>query len=464
MAASDRHDDRTEKRVLTDKGDSMSDTGQESPNTVPMNQPKGWFNRNVFAFGLTSFLSDFCHEMATAVLPQFMSAIGASAAALGLVEGVSDATSSFIKLGAGFHSDRIGHRKGWSVIGYALTAIGIFVITFAFAWPLILIARAVGWLGRGIRGPLRDAMLADSVEPRDRGKAFGFHRAGDTAGAVAGPLAAFGLLSLAAAHPAFADSIIGWIPGLSGSSGWTFRVIFLLSLIPGLLSVATMAFMVREKRRTPNPEMKFWGTIRSMPKTYRSFLLAVGLFGIADFAPTLMILRATTVLEPKLGLLEAAKMAALLYTLRNLVYALASFPIGALSDRFSRTRYLAVGYGVAVITFLGFAFVVPAVWWFAIFFSLAGVFIAWEDTMEGVAVRDYVTTEIAGTAYGVLGVVNGIGDFVSSLVVGLLWATVGPIAGFIYAAVVALAGTILMVRTPAHNGLRGQPSEHGKVT
>jgi len=409
--------------------------------------PGRWLNRNVFAFGLTSFLSDFCHEMATAVLPQFMQAIGASVAALGFVEGVADATSSFVKLGAGFHSDRIGRRKGWSVVGYALTAIGIALITFAFAWPLILLARVVGWLGRGIRGPLRDAMLADSVEPQDRGKAFGFHRAGDTAGAVAGPLAAFALLSLAAAHPAIANAVIGWIPGLTGTKGWPFRVIFLLSLVPGLLSVATMAFMVREKRRAPNHEMKFWGTIRSMPRAYRSFLLAVGLFGIADFAPTLMILRATTVLEPRLGLLQAAKMAALLYTLRNAVYALASFPIGALSDRFSRTRYLAVGYGVAVVTFLGFAFVVPAVWWFAIFFALAGVFIAWEDTMEGVAVRDYVQTEIAGTAYGLLGVVNGLGDFVSSVVVGLMWAAIGPVAGFIYAAAVGSAGTVLMALT-----------------
>lgn len=424
------------------------DNSMESAESDAPAQGK-WLNRNVFAFGLTSFLSDFCHEMATAVLPQFMQAIGASVAALGFIEGVSDATSSFVKLGAGFHSDRIGHRKGWSVIGYALTAIGIAVITFAFAWPLILLARVVGWLGRGIRGPLRDAMLADSVKPEDRGKAFGFHRASDTAGAVVGPLAAFGLLSLAATHPAIANAVIGWIPGLSSTNGWPFRVIFLLSLVPGLLSVGTMAFLVREKRREPNHEMRFWGTLRAMPHAYHSFLLAVGVFGIADFAPTLMILRATTVLEPKLGLLEAARVAALLYTLRNLVYALASFPIGALSGRFSRTRYLAVGYGVGMVTFLGFAVVVPAVWWFVVFFSLAGVFIAWEDTMEGVAVRDYIETEIAGTAYGVLGVVNGIGDFVSSLVVGLLWAAIGPATGFLYAAVVGLAGATLMARTPA---------------
>jgi MFS family permease len=185
-----------------------------------------------------------------------------------------------------------------------------------------------------------------------------------------------------------------------------------------------------------------------MPRSYRSFLLAVGLFGIADFAPTLMILRATTTLEPTLGLLKAAQVAALLYTLRNVVYALASYPIGALSHRFARTQYLAAGYAVAVVTFLGFAFVVPAIWWFAIFFALAGVFIAWEDTMEGVAVRDYVRTAIAGTAYGVLGVVNGIGDFAASLIVGLLWATISPVVGFAFAAVVGLAGTILMASLP----------------
>ena len=114
--------------------------------------PKRWFNRNVFGFGLTSFLGDFCHEMATAVLPQFMQAIGASAAALGFVEGVADALSSFVKLGAGYHSDKIGHRKGWSVLGYAMTAVPNAIFAFAFAWPLILLGRSIGWLGRGIRG------------------------------------------------------------------------------------------------------------------------------------------------------------------------------------------------------------------------------------------------------------------------------------------------------------------------
>jgi MFS family permease len=408
-----------------------------------------WLNRNVFAMGLTSFLGDFSHEMATAVLPQFMQVIGASASVLGFIEGVADALSSFVKLGAGYHSDKIGRRKPWTVAAYFLTGVSQALFAFAFAWPLILVGRVIGWLGRGIRGPLRDAMLADSVDARDRGKAFGFHRAGDTAGAVAGPLGAYFLLTYLGAHVGVMDTFHRWLPSLAGASGGPFRIIFLLTLIPGLLSVASMAFLVKEKRRAKNQELRLWGVLSSLPKDFRVFLLAVGLFGMADFAPTLMILRATTLLEPEMGLTAAARLGALLYLVRNVVYAGASYPIGAFSDRFSRTGYLAVGYGIATITFLGFMFATLSVWWLPTCFILAGVFIAWEDTIEGVAVRDYVKTEVAGTAYGVLGVVNGIGDFVSSFVVGLLWTSFGPKWAFSYAVVVAAAGTLLMASIKA---------------
>jgi MFS family permease len=262
-------------------------------------------------------------------------------------------------------------------------------------------------------------------------------------------LAAFGLLSFISTHPTILQSFGHWFPSLARAAGGTFRIIFLLTLVPGLLSVMTMAFLVTEKKRTPNHNLRFWSTVyQAMPKDYRSFLLGVGLFGIADFAPTLMILRATTVLEPQMGILEASRLATLFYLFRNILYSAASYPIGHFSDRFSRTRYLATGYGIAVITFLGFAFAFPSVIWFVIFFGLAGIFIAWEDTIEGTAVRDYVGEDLAGTAYGVLGTVNGVGDFVSSLVVGLLWTYLGPSWGFGYAVVIGLAGTILMWRTP----------------
>lgn len=408
-----------------------------------------WLNRNILGFGLTSFLSDFCHEMATAVLPQFIQAIGASAAALGFIEGFADAVSSFSKLGAGYWGDKTGNRKNLTVIGYALTGFSKAVFAFAFAWPLILVGRTVGWLGRGIRSPLRDAMLADSVTKENHGKAFGFHRASDTAGAVAGPLAAFLLLSLIARHSGIAQLPEHLFPFLSGAAGEKFRVIFLLTLVPGILSVVTMAFLVKEKPHPPNHGLRFMGAVRAMPKEYRKFLLAVGIFGMADFAPTLMILRATTVLGPNIGLLKAMKLAALLYTLRNVVYLAASYPIGALSHRFPRPRYLAVGYAIAVVAFTGFLFAISSIFWFVVCFTFAGIFIAWEDTMERVAVRDYVDDSIAGTAFGLLGTINGIGDFASSIIVGALWTTVGPKWGFAYAVIVGLIGTVLMVQAPS---------------
>jgi MFS family permease len=429
----------------------------EKNTPAPDPVPGKWFSRNVFGFGLTSLLGDFGHEMATAVLPQFMQAIGSSAAALGFIEGVADALSSFVKLGAGYRSDKIGHRKPWTVAGYILTAVTTSIFALAIAWPLILLGRAAGWLGRGIRGPLRDAMLADSVDPKDRGKAFGFHRAGDTVGAVLGPLAAFSVLTWASSHAAIVEHVNSWLPRGAAATGGVFRLIFLLTLVPGLLSVLSMVFLVTEKRRPRNDEMKFMTTLRGMPRSYRNFLWGVGLFGLADFAPTLMILRATTVLEPTMGLLDASRYAALLYLVRNIVYALASYPIGALSDRFPRTRYLAAGYAVAVITFIGFAIALPSIWWFVGCFVLAGVFIAWEDTIEGVAVRDYVPPSVAGTAYGVLGTVNGVGDFASSLIVGALWTSFGGVWGFAYAVIVGTLGTILMARTKGLASSPGSP-------
>ncbi len=411
--------------------------------------PGKWFGRNVWGFGVTSLMSDFCHEMATAVLPQFMQAIGgtAAAAALGFIEGAADAVSSFSKLGAGYRSDKIGHRKGWTVIGYVLTAVCMPALAFALVWPLVLAARVVGWLGRGIRSPLRDAMMAETIAPQDRGKAFGFERAGDTTGAVLGPLAAFGLLTWASTHPSVVQRVNSWLPGNAAADVGAFRLIFLFTLIPGVLSVLSISLLTKEKRRSPNHQMQFLATLRAMPHEYREFLLAVGLFGVADFAPTLMILRATQVLTPGMGLLNASRYAALLYVVRNVVYAAASYPIGAVSDRFSRTRYLAVGYGVAVVTFIGFAIALPSLWWLAACFVLAGIFIAWEDTCERAAVRDYVHEGIAGTAFGVLGTVNGVGDFLSSLIVGALWASVGASWGFVYAIVIAAAGTLLMAVT-----------------
>jgi MFS family permease len=405
--------------------------------------PQGrWLNRNVLGMGLTSLLSDASHEMATAVLGGFLEVIGAPKYALGVIEGVADALSSFVKLAAGWYSDRIGRRKTITTAGYALTGVAFALLAAAASWPMVLFCRALGWFGRGIRGPLRDAILAESVHAADRGKAFGFHRAGDTIGAILGPLLAAGLMYWLA--PLAADNPSG-----------PFRIVFLVTLLPGLGAALAFALMVHEKRRAADPTMSFWASIRGLPGGFRRLLVGVGVFGAGDFSHTLLIMAAAQMLSVPCGPVAAAQIAAMLYALRNTLYAAASYPIGALSDRYGRRALLVLGYFLAVVVMLGFVVLwlteaaLSLPWTLvalALLFSLAGVYIAAEDSLEGALTADYVPdTSARGAAYGVMGAVNGLGDFLSSAIVGLLW-TVHPAAGFAYAAAMMFLGAVLLMR------------------
>lgn len=397
--------------------------------------PGGWLNRNVVGMGVTSLLADAGYEMANAVLPSFLQVIGVSAAALGAIEGIADALSSFVKLGVGWFSDRLGHRKPLTVVGYFLTGGAKALFAFAHGWPLILVGRVVGWFGKGIRGPLRDALLTESVPAASRGKAFGFHRAGDTLGAIIGPLAGVGLLA--------------WLPPHAGEVSSPFRAIFLLTLVPGLGSGFAFALMVRETRRGPSPA-RFWAAVRGLPKPFRKFLIGVGLFGMGDFAHTLMILAATQLLAPLHSLAHAAEIAALLYVVHNVFYAGTSYPVGALSDRWGRRGLLAFGYVLGGMTaagfFAAFRWHLATVPFLALLFALGGVYVAFEDALEGAMTADLITLEVRGTAFGVTAAVNGVGDFTASTLVGALWTAVSPVAAFAYAGVLMLAGAVVIHR------------------
>lgn len=392
-----------------------------------------WLNRNVAGMTLTSFFSDACYEMVLSVLPGFLPLIGVAAAALGWIEGASDAFSSFLKLGAGWYTDRIGHRKRVVVLGYLFTGTGLSLFAWAYAWPVILLGRMVSWFGKGIRGSLRDAMMAESVPPEVRGKAFGFHRAGDTSGAILGPLAGVALLAL----------LPQWFP--HSAPDRPFRLIFLLSLIPGLLAPLAFLLIVRETRRAPSPGLKLWSAIRDLPRPYFRFLASVGLFGMGDFSPTLLIFAAATLLGPKYGPVRAAQIAGLLYALRNTIYALGSFPIGALGDRFAKRKLLAAGYAVGGLTAFAMAQVFLRGWGtvpvLAGVFVLAGIFAAAQDTLEGAIPPEYVPeAKKGGTAYGALGAVNGFGDLIASAMVGTLWTVASPATAFGIAAFFMLLG------------------------
>ena len=382
----------------------------------------GWLNRTVIGAGVTSFFSDLGHEAVTVLLPSLLILIGAPIYALGVIEGLSDGASSFVKLFSGHWSDRLGKRKEFALAGYLATAIFPAFVAVATVWPVVLLGRVIGWAGRGTRGPPRDAILAKSVPPYDLGKAFGFHRAGDTLGAIAGPLMALVLVT----------SI-----GL--------REILWLTLIPGFLAVATFSLLVREKNPAPSGDRtKLAASLRGLPGVFKRFLGAVLVFGIADFSHTLLIAFTIVALTPSLGLTGATAAGAGLYLVRNVVYAAACYPFGVLGDRFGRWNVLILGYAVAVATFVGFAVAPPDLIGYGALFALAGLFIAAEDTLEGAVAAELVEEQRRGLGFGALATVNGIGDLVSSIAIGFLWAFIGYTAGFLFAAIVAAAGTLLL--------------------
>jgi len=385
--------------------------------------------------GITSLLSDVGHEMITTLLPGFLAVLGLSAVVLGTVEGVADSVSSSVKLGSGWLSDRFGHRKPMAVAGYLLTGGSSGLFALAHGWGLILTARTIGWFGRGFRTPLRNAMLAASVPEEAIGRAFGFERAGDTVGAIVGPLLAVGLL--AHLHPRAADR----------SS--PFRVIFLLTLIPGLASALVFAMFVRDKA-SPLSGVRFWATVKAMPRSFRRFLFGVGIFGMADYARTLLILAATQLLTPTHGVTRAAQISGLLYVGHNVFYAAYAYPIGALSDRVGRRGLLALGYLGGAVSSLGFAaaflWKLEVLTYLLAMFGLAGFSIAVTDALAGAMTADLVAEPVRGTAYGVLGAVNGVGDLVASVVVGVLWTTFSPVVAFAYAALGMGTGALVLAR------------------
>jgi MFS family permease len=403
-----------------------------------------WLNRNVWGMTITSMLSDACYEMVLAVLPGFLPVIHVAAAALGWIEGASDAFSSFLKLFTGWYSDRIGRRKSMIVLGYFFTGTGLSIFSVAGTWVPILLGRMVSWFGKGIRGSLRDAMLSESVDPAVRGRAFGFHRAGDTVGAIMGPLTGVALLSLLPKTP----------PDLP------FRMIFLLSLIPGLCAPAVFALMVRETVRQPRPGVTLRAAIGQLPSRFRRFLAAVGIFGAGDFSATMLILAAATLLRPAHGAVRAAQLAALLYVVRNVVYAAASFPIGALADRMSKAPLLSAGYLcealVAGSTAVLFTRAAAEIWALGAIFVVSGIFAAAQDTLEGAIPPDLTEPQMRGTVYGTLGAVNGAGDLVASALLGTLWSAVSPVVAFATAAALMTAGAtaVLAGARPSRPGGR----------
>lgn len=410
-----------------------------TPADPPAPAPRRWLNRTVAGAGLTSALGDLCYETTTVVLPGFLAVLGIPAAALGLIEGIADAVAAFTKMAAGYVADRFGHRKRLVLLGYALTPLGQALIALAAGWPLLLLGRVVAWFGKGLRGPLRDAIVLQAVSADTRGRAFGFHRAMDTLGAVVGPLLGVALLGWAQGSGAFGDDASG-----------PFRVVLWLSVIPGVAAVLAFAWLVRDAQRSPNPALRFVGALRALPARFRRYLGAVGLFGCGDFSHTLLILAATQLLTPSLGVVQAAQVAGLLYVLRNVVQVAASVPVGALADRFGTPPVLVAGYALgtltAALTALAFWNGASHVALLAGVFVVAGLYTAVQEALESPMTAGLVGGETLDLAVGALGTVNGLAKFASSALVGVVWSTLSPSLAFGVAALLMAAGTLALGR------------------
>ena len=354
-----------------------------------------------------------------------------------MIEGIADAVASFTKMASGYIADKFGHRKLLVLLGYGLTPVGQVLIALALGWPLVLLGRVVSWFGKGIRGPLRDAIVIQAVNPQTRGRAFGFHRALDSVGAVVGPLLGVALL--------------GWAQSWQWNDPTgAFRFVLWVSIVPGALAVLAFLALVKDPAHSPNPTLTFFAALRGMPARFRRYLLAVGIFGLGDFSHSLLILAATHLLTASMGVVQAAQVAGLLYVGRNVVQVVASFPVGALADRFGSLPVLVIGYALgalmAIFTALAFWFSIENVLMLGAIFFVAGLYVSVQEALESTVVADMMNTKALGTSFGALGTVNGTAKFISSTAVGVLWTFVSPVFSFGVAATLMVAGAVALVR------------------
>ncbi|HEY7981171.1 MAG TPA: MFS transporter [Candidatus Eremiobacteraceae bacterium] len=376
-----------------------------------------WLTRTVVALGIASLLSDACYESIIPLLPALVASLGGGALALGTIEGLADALAAGFKLWGGQLADRTKHRRLLASAGYL--GVGIFMPAIAFAHTIVGVAalRAVAWLARGFRSPIRDTLLVDDTNPRLVNRAFGFQRGLDTVGAVIGPATA---MIMIARH----------VP-LTTAIGF--------GIIPGVLA-GVMYVFVREKPRTVPPREPLNLALAGLPDRFKRYLLGAGVFGLGNFSATLLVLAALRALTPVVGVGPALVYSSAMYLGHNIINASLSFPLSVLSERLGSGRLLVFAFSLYVVVCATLAVGSTSVVAVGACFALAAVAISIVEPMEGTFATELLPADRRGTGFGALAAVNGIGDFVSSAGVGALWQFAGPLVAFTAAGVVCIAG------------------------
>jgi MFS family permease len=382
-----------------------------------------WLTRNLWVLSLVSLLQDAASELLYPLLPIYLTTVlGAPPSVVGAVEGAAEGAASFTKLVSGPLGDRFA-RRPLIASGYGMAALGKLIVAAAGAWPGVLVGRVFDRLGKGLRGAPRDALLVEGVAPAERGRAYGFHRTMDTLGAVIGPLL-----------------------GLAGYELFDHRIapVLYLAVIPAVLSVL-LVFWVRERsRKSPHASRSSMLTgTRRLPRRYWEVVSFLVLFSIANFPDALLLLRLKVIGFSVVGVILA-------YVGYNLVYALASFPAGALADRFGRPTvfgvglvFFAVGYlGLGITTNVGVAWGLIAVY---------GLFTACYDGVGKAWISAVVGTGSQSSAQGAFQGLTGFAVLAAGLWAGLLWGVdgrlpllVSGVAGALFA--VALLGAVALRR------------------
>ena len=380
--------------------------------------------RQVWLLGGVSFFADVSSEMIYPLIPFFVVAVlGATATELGWIEGVAQAVVAVLAAYAGVRSDRFRRRLPWVRWGYGLPVIGKAILAAATAWPLVWLGRGVDRIGKGFRGPPRDALIADATPDGMRGRAFGLHRALDSAGAVVGSL-------LAAAFV--------WRLQASTDAG-PYRVIFAIAAALGAAAVV-LTFVARD---VPSESPGLSPVARGpLPRSYWLVLAMLLAFAFANSSDTFLLLRAAQVGLSPLDVVLA-------YVLYNAIYTVASYPAGTLSDRVGRWTVIGAGWAIYVAVYIGFAVATPTrVWWL---YAVYGLYMALTDGVGKALIADHAPKDQRGRALGIFNLATGGTTIASSVIAGVLWDRVGPAAPFWLgagAAAVALA-ILIVVRASA---------------
>jgi MFS family permease len=400
--------------------------------------------RNVVALGFVSLFTDISSEMLVYVIPLFLAnVLLAPAAVIGLIEGVAESTASLLKLISGALSDRMGRRRFLVGIGYGTSVVAKTLYLVATIWPVVLLGRVGDRIGKGIRTSPRDALIADSTAPENRGVAYGFHRAMDTTGAFAGVLVA--------------AAVIWAIEGdATRITGDAFRALVLLALVPGILAIVTIVVGVRDVRRpAAAPEVtagvaaapavtavvrRTVGSAaewRRFPAAFWLFILANSMFTLGNSSDAFLALR-----SQNLGL----TLLALLLTIVafNATNAIVAWPAGALSDRIGRRGLVASAWLIYAVCYAGFALATSAEWVLPLWIAY-GTYYALSEGVGKAFVADLAPRELRATGFGIFNAVQGAMILPASVIAGVLWSAIAPPAPFWFGAVCSAIAVVLLV-------------------